>query len=509
MLALLLPATASAHDFEVDGIYYNIIKNVDDNEVMVTYKGNIDPYAMGYNESQYSGEITIPDSVSFNGTTYLVTRIGYCSFYRCTSLTNVNIGNSVTAISDWAFSGCTSLANITIPNSVFDIGYNSFEGTAWYNNQPNGVVYAGLVAYTCKGGIPNSITLKEGTKGIATFAFGERDGLTSIAIPRSVIYIGESAFFNCQDLTSVYISDIEAWCKIRFGENPLRFAHHLFLNGEEVINLVIPNTVTSISGFAFEGCYGLTSVDIPNSVTSIGNSSFSECTNLTGIEIPNSVTSISDGAFSRCSGLTSIEIPNSVRSINDYTFYMCSSLTSVNIPNSVTSIGDYAFYDCSSLTNVNISDSITFIGENAFEGSTPWPNNLPDGVVYIGLIAYKYSGTMPAGTSISLREGTASIAASAFQGCSGLVSITIPNSLTSIGNYAFQNCSGLTSIDIPNSVTYIGESALSGCSGLTNVNIGNSVTSIGSYAFQNCSGLVSINIPNSVTYIVESALSGC
>ena len=306
LLALLLPVTAaayaSAYDFEVDGIYYSIIKNVDDNEVMVTYKGNIDPYAgdPGYNEAQYSGEITIPDSVTFNGTTYLVTRIGFCSFYRCTSLTKVNIGNSVTAISDWAFYGCSSLSNITIPNSVFSIGNQAFEGTAWFSNQPNGVVYAGLVAYSYKGDSPYSITLKEGTIGIATLAFSFCEDLTSITIPSSVFYIGDAAFMNCEGLNSVYISDIEAWCKIRFGDNPLSFAHHLFLNGEEVINLVIPNSVTSISGSAFEGCYGLTSIEIPNSVTEIGFYAFRWCTRLTSIEIPNSVNNIGYSAFSYC-----------------------------------------------------------------------------------------------------------------------------------------------------------------------------------------------------------------
>ena len=204
-----------------------------------------------------------------------------------------------------------------------------------------------------------------------------------------------------------------------------------------------------------------------------------------------SVTSIGSEAFEHCRGLTSVTIPNSVTSIGHDAFFGCRGLTSVTIPNSVTSIGFYAFEDCSGLTSVSIPTSVASIGSYAFNG-TAWYDNQPDGLVYVGNVAYKYKGTMPANTSITLKEGTVGIASSAFQDCSSLKSVTIPNSVTSIGSYAFKGCSGLTSVTIPNSVTSIGYSAFIGCSGLTSVNIPNSVTSIGEDAFQSCSGLTSI-----------------
>ena len=193
----------------------------------------------------------------------------------------------------------------------------------------------------------------------------------------------------------------------------------------------VPYTVTSIGDNAFRICSGLTSVTIPKSVKTIGNYAFYRCSGLTSVTIPNSVTSIGDYTFHDCAGLTSVTIPYSVTSIGDYTFLGCWRLTSVSIGNSVTTIGEAAFDGCEGLTSVTIPNSVTSIGERAFDG-TAWYDNQPDGLIYAGLVAYKYKGTMPSGTSITLKDGTKVIADNAFYGCRGLTSVTIPNSVTSI-----------------------------------------------------------------------------
>ena len=267
-------------------------------------------------------------------------------------------------------------------------------------------------------------------------------------------------------------------------------------------------SVTSIGSYAFYNCRSLTSVTIPNSVTSIGDRAFYYCSGLTSVTIPNSVTSIDWNAFAFCSGLTSVTIPNSVTSIGNSAFSGCSGLTSITIPNSVTSIGDGAFSGCSGLTSVTIPESVTSIGSGAF-WSTPWYENQKDGVVYIGKVLYTYKGTMPADMRIDIKDGTVSISDNAFSGCSGLTSVTIPESVTSIGSAAFNGCSGLTSIAIPDGVTRISNYAFDGCSGLTSITIPNSVTSIGEWAFYKCSGLTSIIIPNNVTSIGDRAFRDC
>ena len=226
----------------------------------------------------------------------------------------------------------------------------------------------------------------------------------------------------------------------------------------------------------------ITTVIIEDGVTSIGNWAFRPCSSLTSVTIPNSVTSIGEGAFCYCSSLTSITIPNSVTSIGESAFYNCSSLTSVTIPNSVTSIGHSAFYGCSSLPII-------------------------DGIRYAD--TYLVDAIDETLSSFNIKIGTRWIGDYAFEDCSSLASVTIPNSVTSIGHKAFKGCTKLTSITIPNSVTSIGSSAFSGCSSLTSIIIPNSVRSIGDNAFYNCSSLTSVTIPNSVTSIGRSAFYNC
>ena len=205
-------------------------------------------------------------------------------------------------------------------------------------------------------------------------AFEDYSRLTSVTIPNSVTSIGENAFTGCSGLTSVHISDIASWCNIKFkyGSNPLLYAHHLYLNGEEVKDLVIPNSVRSIGERAFCGCSGLTSVTIPNSVTSIGGWAFYGCKGLTSVTIPNSVTSIEGSAFSDCSALTSVTIPNTVTSIGGSAFSYCKGLTSVTIGNGVESIGSYAFAFCPELIDIYcLAEKAPSTKSDAFDGSYP------------------------------------------------------------------------------------------------------------------------------------------
>ena len=195
--------------------------------------------------------------------------------------------------------------------------------------------------------------------------------------------------------------------------------------------------------------------------------------------------------YSQREKIKKVVIENGVTNIGSYAFSGCSSLISVTIPNSVTSIGILAFYECSGLTSIIIPNSVTSIGVSAFRG-TKWYNNQPDGFVYVGSILYNYKGTMPA--NIVIKDGTKNIPASFFRNCSGLTSITIPNSVTSIGDDAFLGCSGLTSITIPNSVTSIGNHAFESCYKLKKITIGNSIESIGDYAFYSCYNIQSITI---------------
>ena len=254
-------------------------------------------------------------------------------------------------------------------------------------------------------------------------------------------------------------------------------------------NYTIPNTVTTISAYAFYGCSDITSITLPNSTTSISNHSFASCSNLTSITIPESVTSIGDNAFCDCKNLASVTIPNSVTSIGDDAFKGCSGIISLTY--NTNAIGS-AFYDNTSLKIINIGNSVTSIGVAAFRDCSGLTSvTIPESVTSIGDRAFYYCRSL---TSINIPNSVTSIGDDAFRGCSKLTSITIPESVTSLGNAAFRDCSGLTSVTIPNSITSIGHYAFEGCRNLTSVTIPKSVESIGHYAFSFCSNLKQITI---------------
>ena len=490
---------------------------------------NANPLAYAYHI--YSDENTeITDLVI----PYGVTHIGHYAFYNCSGLTSVTIPSSVASVGNDAFDGCTGLQKVIVQDIA------AWCKISFDNLNANPLAYAYHI-YSDENTEITDLVIPNGVTSIGKWTFLNCSGLTSVMIPNSVTSIGYYAFAGCTGLQKVIIQDIAAWCKISFKDddsNPLSFVHHLYSDeNTEIKDLVIPNDVTSIGKWTFEGCSGLTSVEIPSSVTSIGEGAFWDCSGLTSVTIPNSVTSIKNATFWGCSGLTSIEIPNSVTSIGEYAFANCFGLTFVEIPNSVTSISYDAFAGCSNLTSVKInSPSIGawFQGNNFIE-SVIFGENMTS----IGNYAFYGCAGL---TSLTIPNSVTSIGAYAFQFCTGLTSLTIPNSVVSIGDYAFNACTGLSSISveqgnsvydsrnncnaiietssntllvgckttvIPNSVTSIGNGVFINSDDLTSIEIPNSVTSIGNQAFTYCHDLMSIKIPSGVTSIGEKAFWGC
>ena len=277
-------------------------------------------------------------SVNLSG----ISNICSYAFYNCSSLTSITIPESVTSIGVDAFSGCSGLTSVSIPESVTSIGISAFYNTPWFNNQPDGLVYAGKVAYEYKGTMPSGthITIEEGTVGITEGAFSGCSGLTSITIPESVTTIGEYAFYGCSGLTSI----------------------------------TIPESVTSIDQFAFSGCSGLTSITIPERVTSIDQFAFSGCSGLTSITIPERVTSIDQVAFSGCSGLTSVTLnSNAITSATYSSSQNIGTMFGSQVKNymfgdEVKRIGEYAFASSKEVVSIVLGRNIERLQNNAFSG---------------------------------------------------------------------------------------------------------------------------------------------
>ena len=364
------------------------------------------------------------------------------------------------------------------------------------------------------------------------------------------------------DLTGNYLEEIMI-PRVYNGKKVSTIVESGFSYFQNIKNVIISDSVTSIGKGAFEGCTGLRSIKIPDSVTSIGESAFKGCTGLTSIVIPDSVTSIGNYAFAECSALrfyceatskpsgwssswkhgsrpvvweisghgvtedgfkwvsksdaatidgyvgnvSDLVLPSAINeipvtSIGKGAFEGCTGLTSIVIPDSVTSIGESAFKGCTGLTSIVIPDSVTSIGEQAFDGC----ENIA--IATIPASASRYIPRTKKLQTVVITSGS-KIGERAFSDCAGLTSITIPNSVTSIGSSAFSGCIGLTSIEIPDSVTSIGSSAFFGCIGLTSIEIPDSVTSISYRAFYGCTKLTSIEIPDSVTSIYGYAFGGC
>lgn len=281
-------------------------------------------------------------------------------------------------------------------------------------------------------------------------------------------------------------------------------------------NIVIPDNINgvpvkAIADNAFGECTNLITVTIPESIEYITGNVFSGCTNLTAIEVSenNPAYSSSDGMlFNKDkteliavpSKISKAVLPDSLMTIKQLAFNNCSEITEITVPQSVENIEMYAFQGCTNLENIDVSDSISCIGSNAFS-DTAWYKNLPDGVVYIGKIAYGYKGEMPEDTEITLDDGTKAVAQWAFSKQENLKSIVMPESVEYIGNNAFFCCYGLRDADIPQNVTDIGADAFKFCSALEKIDIPESVENIGDYAFANCTSLSEINFPDSAVYI--------
>lgn len=449
--------------------------------------------------------ITIPETII---------EIGPSSFLDCRGLTSINIPGSVKTIGKWAFEGCSGLASIelqeglttiekaafkncssltsvTIPGSVTSIGENVFAGCN--NLKTINIIISDLSAlanrkiesafdssiemhYIYKGEEITDLVIPEGVTSIGDYVFAGCSSMTSITIPSSVTSIGKDVFDGCTNLKSVYISDLSAWCSINihFLSAPFRRAQHLYLNGDEIKNLVVPDGVTSIGNNAFAHYKGLTSVTIPSSVTSIGEDAFAFCDNLSSVSIPQNVTTISDGAFAGC------------------------NLETLTIPSSVTSIGKDAFslYEASSI--IVESDNPNYDSRNNCNA----------------LIETKANKLILGCKNTVIPDGVTSIGPSALSGCC-FTSVTIPQSVTNIGEMALGCCPKLASITVENGnpnydsrdncnavIESKSNKLIVGCK---NTIIPNSVTSIGQYAFWALPELKSIVIPQSVETIDDYA----
>ena len=541
LLISMMSLETFAHDIAVansDGITIYYVWTNNNTELAVSYRG----YYYDDYSNRYSGNLVIPESVTYNGNTYPVTSIGDYAFYYCTGLTSITIPNSVTDIGDYALRSCTGLTSITIPNSVTSIG---------------------------------------------DYTFRSCSGLTSISIPNSVTRIGNYAFQNCLNLESVTIGSGVLGIEINIfnGHTPAKVIWLTntppsgYTNAAGTVNYVANNLYTSLSSkteyaflssmFEVDGVkyvpispsertcdvidcsYDATAVDINigNTVVNKGitlnvkqikpyafyrnpyiknvtlditgdvsTHAFSGCTKLETATLGEEVSALGTYAFSGCSSLKEITIPNAVKTIGQYGFQNCSAMTNVCMGTGVKSIETYTFSGCSKLEDMQIGSNVATINTYAFSGCTRLPViNIPRSVTDIkDYVFYQCSGLKTVsiedrGTALNL--GSNDYGNPLFSDCP-LDSVYIGGNInystsSSYGYSPFYRNTTLRSVVITDKETEISENEFYGCTSLKNISIGDDVESIGNWAFSGCSSLDYFAFGTALKTIGKEAFSDC
>ncbi len=407
----------------------------------------------------YAGEnLIIPEKIG----DYTVTNILDNAFSGQKTLKTVKLPDTILYIGKNAFYGCSELTEINIPSLTSHVGADCFKETSnlstiYYNSSQKflnidlteehirTIVFGGDmipndILHSCPSA--KEIILLEGVKHIGSNAFAYCRWLTDIKIPSTLTHIGSYAFEGCHNLKSVYIKDLTAWCNITLSQtyfshhttSPMGFADELYLNGELVTNVVIPDSVTSLPPYCFNSEF-IESVEFNDELSSIGEAAFRYCSKLKELRIPPSVKNIGSYAFANCTGLEKVVISD-VKAWCEISFdgifanpiyitesfYINDSLvTELTVPSDVTEINDYAFYGANNLQSLYFSNGITSIGDHAFAH------------------------------------------------CKNLNAISLPESLKSIGNYAFYICSNIADLKLGQNVDYIGDNAFYDCDSLKNI----------------------------------------
>lgn len=283
-----------------------------------------------------------------------------------------------------------------------------------------------------------------------------------------------------------------------------------FTRCEKLRSVTIPDSVVNITGLSFSNCSQLKNVSLPNNMTSIPMNVFYDCKALESIVIPDSVTSIEASAFDNCSSLPEISLPKNLISIGERAFAGCSSLPEITLPDSTTTIGASAFASCLNLTDIVLPNSLQSIGKNAFgncgyyNDETNWETEWKANVLYIG----DYLIEASASDSYTVKAGIKGIADAAFQKCTELKKVTLPDSVRFIGDSAFSGCESLVNVNMPYNLTDIGDSAFYETA-LPEITIPGNVQRIGVKAFKKCNDLKTLIVSDGVKCIGESAFSEC
>ena len=556
LLLLIFSLITNAEPVEINGIYYNLVTKAKIAEVTYT------------DEKDYSGDIVIPETVTYGDVVYNVTSIGKFAFWYDREVTSVSIPNSIVSIGEGAFNNCTGLTSISIPNSVSSMDERVFQGCSGLTtiNIPNTI---SIIKEACFEGCQGltSVILPNSIKTLETSAFGYCTNLQSITLPEDLTSIGKTCFIECKSLSSISIPQSVN----TIGNQAFGYCYAL-------TSIELPNTLTEISRACFIGCKKLSSFTIPNSVSLLRYSSFEDCSMLNEINIPNSVSAIENNAFAGCSALKTVYIGKGIRQIGSKAFSKCTELTDVycyakEVPNTQSDVFQDSYIEYTALhvpvPVVNLYKEsepwknfkeITGVASDLYtltykvddeiykkyvyevgEAISPEPAPTKEGYTFSGwseipetmpahdvTVSGKFSVYVPGGScgdnvNWTLSEdgktltisGTGAMAGYAYEGYpwykykNNIQKLIIEEGVSTINSGAFYECDNINSVTLPATLTSIGAEAFKSCSALESIIIPDAVTSIGSAAFKGCTSLTSIALPPTLTVLSEGLFAYC
>ncbi len=360
---------------------------------------------------------------------------------------------------------------------------------------------SGTATYTGEITIPSEVTYQDYTYtviGIGDSAFRQCEGLTSVTIPESVTYIGDETFYNCEALEEITLpNSVET------------LGAYAFYTCSKLKKVTLPEALTEIGQYTFYKCSALADCNLPQTVTSIGKDAFYQCEALEKVELPDALTSIDDYAYYKCEGLKEVVLKAGITTWGQYTFQGCTMLSDVTFPEGLATLGDYAFSNCSALESVEFNSDLTSLGDNCFANSGLKEVEIPASVGEINAKAFYNCEQL---TAVTMHDGTKSIGSSAFYDCTLLETIVFPeSSLTTIGESAFYGDAAIKSITIPASVVELGGSAFNRCTGLATISFeeNSKLTTMGNNTFYQCESLKDVVLPNSLTTMGYSTFYYC
>jgi hypothetical protein len=409
-----------------------------------------------------------------------VTNIGEDAFGCCGSLAAADIPAGVTNIGPLAFSCCQSLSTVTLRDGLASIGWYAFEA--------------------CQG--LTAVVIPDSAETVGYGAFRDCMGLRDVTVGSGVVTMGAEAFWNCRAVTNVTFRGLPerfvGWDGAPVGPS---------LSGvfdSPAYSAVIAPGVTAVRDHAFSGCSGLAAVTIPPGVTSIGEDAFGWCWNLVSADLPEGVTNVGPWAFAGCV-LASVKIPDSVVTVGYCAFVDCQALADVTIGSGIAELGKEAFWHCDALTNVTLRGI---------------PGTVVDGYGKVLEPSSLWRVFDDSSYSLVIAEGVTRVPDFAFEGCAGLVRVSLPTSLTNIGMHAFTDCA-LTGVFVPSQVSSIGSAAFSWCWRLESITVdganpryyslnGVLLDRVG-HALVQCPTRKAgdFTVPTDVTHLADSAFSGC